>query len=30
VLSFGSGVRVIRPDSLSEAVSSEAKKIVYS
>jgi predicted DNA-binding transcriptional regulator YafY len=30
VLSFGSGVRVIRPHSLSEAVSSEANKIVYS
>ncbi|MDF0644300.1 MAG: transcriptional regulator [Nitrospira sp.] len=30
VLSFGSGVRVIRPQSLAEAVSSEAKKILHS
>jgi predicted DNA-binding transcriptional regulator YafY len=30
VLSFGSGVHVIRPLSLSDAVSSEAKKILYS
>jgi predicted DNA-binding transcriptional regulator YafY len=30
VLSFGSGVRVIRPRSLAEAVSSEAKKILHS
>jgi len=30
VLSFGNGVRVIRPLSLGEAVSSEAKKILHS
>ena len=30
VLSFGSGVRVVRPNSLSDAVSSEAKKILHS
>lgn len=30
VLSFGNGVRVIRPLSLSDAVSSEAKKILHS
>ncbi|BFU96864.1 MAG: transcriptional regulator [Nitrospira sp.] len=30
VLSFGSGVRVIRPQSLAEAVSSEARKILQS
>lgn len=30
VLSFGSGVRVIRPQSLAEAVSSEAKRILHS
>ena len=30
VLSFGSGVRVVRPHSLSDAVSSEAKKILHS
>ena len=30
VLSFGNGVRVIRPFSLGEAVSSEAKKILHS
>jgi predicted DNA-binding transcriptional regulator YafY len=29
VLSFGSGVRVVRPLSLSDAVSSEAKKILH-
>jgi predicted DNA-binding transcriptional regulator YafY len=30
VLSFGSGVRVVRPHSLSDAVSSEARKILHS
>jgi predicted DNA-binding transcriptional regulator YafY len=30
ILSFGSGVRVVRPHSLSDAVSSEAKKILHS
>jgi predicted DNA-binding transcriptional regulator YafY len=30
VLSFGSGVRVVKPHSLSDAVSSEAKKILHS
>jgi len=30
ILSFGSGVRVVRPPSLSDAVSSEAKKILHS
>jgi predicted DNA-binding transcriptional regulator YafY len=29
VLSFGSGVRVVRPLALSDAVSSEAKKILH-
>ena len=30
ILSFGSGIRVIRPQSLADAVASEAKKILHS